>query len=160
MKIQRPHIMVTNNNGIFRIINVSVGILILWIGGVIYVAFRPQSIYLFRYLDALTLSDYVLIVRKYFSNTVLPDFIIYALPDGLWITSYIFIMVGIWNVFNRQQLILCSILPVISILSELGQFCGIVKGTPDYADIVCYATPYICYLSINHIINKLHKETV
>lgn len=129
----------------------------LCIGGFIYIAFRPQSIYIFQYLDFLSLSDYVCLIREHFSDVSLPDFMIFALPDGLWIASYILIMISIWwKRSEKQQMIFCSILPVIGISSELGQYCGFVKGTADFADIVCYTVPFICYLLVKFKTNKLH----
>lgn len=130
----------------FNTRRMALGILLLSIGGFIYIAFRPDSILLFRFIEILNLSNFTTCCREFFSNINIPEFIIYSLPDGLWTASYILIMTGIWKSPGANQVLFSAFLPFIGVISEIGQYFGIVKGTPDYADLICYIIPFLIYI--------------
>lgn len=132
----------------FNIHRIVLGFILLSIGGLIYLLFRPDSLVLFRFIDCINLSNFVAHIREFSSNASIPDFYIYALPDGLWITSYILIMTGIWTFPDVKQIAFCSLLPAIGLITEVGQYLRLVKGTPDYADAICYITPFLIYVLI------------
>lgn len=138
----------------FNINRIVCGIILLCIGGFMYLAFRPDSIVLFRLIDWLDLTYFISCIREFLSNIIIPEFIIYSIPDGLWISSYILIMTGIWTIPNSNQVLFCSFLPFIGFISEIGQYLGVVKGTPDYADLICYITPFLIYIVTRKIIQN------
>ena len=73
---------------------------------------------------------------------------VYSLPDGLWVISYIMIVDVIWCNNRKAQLLWGGILTVIGVVSELLQRIYVVNGTYDYNDILCYTIPYILYLTL------------
>jgi hypothetical protein len=79
----------------------------------------------------------------------LPDWLIYSLPDGLWIFSYMSLILLIWkNKINLHNIIWIVIAPVIVILFEFGQLLYITKGTFDYNDIAFYIVGTILPISL------------
>ncbi|MBR5716835.1 MAG: hypothetical protein IKX59_09640 [Bacteroidales bacterium] len=88
-------------------------------------------------------------MRSHSSAISLPDIFIYALPGGLWTLGYILIIDHIFG--NRSRMLRiawASIIPILGIGSGLLQGIGLLPGTFDLWDLVCYALPYIIYIVI------------
>lgn len=111
----------------------------LIIGGTLYLGFRSQDLLMFRWVNYLGLSNIVNLWRSYCSQYPLPEWISYALPDGLWLLSYMLLMHTIWGEHIRQYKVWVYILPVIAITSELMQLVILSLGTFDIMDIICYS---------------------
>jgi len=86
----------------------------------------------------------------------LGGWVVYSLPDGLWLFSYILLMGCIWN-FNLKRSFYASFpLAFIAIGSELLQILGWVPGTFDVVDLLCYLAAcglgHVYLKSFNHLI--------
>ena len=69
----------------------------------------------------------------------LPDFLLYALPDGFWMFSYMSLILYLWNnELRRDNFFWIFILSIIALLSELGQLLKIISGTFDIVDLLMY----------------------
>jgi len=84
-----------------------------------------------------------------YSNN-LPNIILYSLPDGLWLFSYISFILLLWkNEIKNENLFWILIIPLISLVSELGQLTNFVPGTFDFSDLLVYflgtILPFIIY---------------
>lgn len=126
----------------------------LFIGGSIYVIFRPLTLNMFRWFDTLGISSLINKYRELANYVSLNDFVLYSLPDALWITSYLLIVNTIIPSKQKKELffwILC--LPIISVLSEFLQYYNLISGRFDIYDVVCYISPLI----INLIFLKYEK---
>ena len=91
-------------------------------------------------------------------NWNVPDFIKYSLPDGLYCAAYILIVDAIWQ--DSDSLIkhfIVSLVPVITITSEVLQFFGLVKGTFDYCDLILYSAPFFAYYLYKYYSLKFNK---
>lgn len=125
---------------------VTMAFVLFIIGGYIYVVFRPMSLRMFSWFESIEIMDVIDMLRL---NPILKtdsSFIIYSLPNGLWATSYILIMDALWAPSIKMQILFATIIPIIGILSELLQSAGILKGTFDTKDLLCYAIPCIGYV--------------
>ena len=79
-------------------------ILTLLIGGLIYIAFRTDSLLMFKWFSALSLDNIIneLRLTTMKLSPSLPNWFLYSLPDGLWIFSYVALIMTIWrNEINR-----------------------------------------------------------
>ena len=111
-----------------------VGALFLVWGSMIYLLFRSKS------LDSL---------RACVGKWEIPDMVIYSLPDGLYCAAYILLIDAIWNNNNGIiKYIFISLVPFATIISEILQYYGLVKGTFDIYDLLCYLLPTIIYITI------------
>jgi hypothetical protein len=87
----------------------------------VYVSFRTDSLTMFKWFAALsldttieTLRETTLTIKQYF-----PDWFLFSLPDGLWIFSYVSLMLLLWkNEVNKQNLFWIFMVPLIAIASE------------------------------------------
>lgn len=115
-------------------------------GGVIYVLYRDTNLRMFSWFKKLGLSSFIAHVRE---NVVisLPDWVVYSLPDGLWMCSFFLAMRVIWLRDNsRLSLYTTLILPVFIVLTEILQYFNFFPGTYDVIDLICYILPILIYL--------------
>lgn len=132
----------SNHKKVVKIV-VSLGCLAL--GGIIYVAFRTKSLLMFSWFDSIGLSGAVDKLRESASAIRLPYSVKYCLPNAFWTVSYILMVDALVSMDNNKVLWAVS-LPIIAILLEFGQYVGLVAGTFDIGDILCYAIPTVCFV--------------
>ncbi|OAD42366.1 hypothetical protein LPB303_14810 [Polaribacter atrinae] len=111
----------------------------IFIGGLIYIVSRSKSLKMFDWFEKINLSNEVSIIRDYFSNVELPNWIIYNLPDFLWVFSFTSLLFIIWNKKIEKENVFYLLFPMgIGVLSEFGQLFSIINGTFDKVDIIFY----------------------
>lgn len=113
----------------------------LLLGGFIYIAFRAEGLLLFDWAEAIGLSSAIEEVRQFFvpMRQNMANWILYSLPDGLWLFSYISLIIYLWqNQVSKQNLPWLVAVPVFIIVAEFGQMAGIVSGTFDILDVLFY----------------------
>lgn len=136
--------------------------LTLLIGSLIYILFRKSTLKMFFWFETIGIMNLINQIRK---NTTLygnklPDIFLYSLPDGFWIFSYISLILYLWkNELKTENLLWIFMIPLIAILSEIGQLMHIVPGTFDILDLLMYllgtTLPFIIYKK-SITINLLH----
>ena len=96
---------------------------------------------MFSWFDKLGASEIMKTTRDItlqYSNE-LPKWFVYSLPDGLWIFSYVCLMQYIWaETAIKKSLPWILVVPIIAILSELGQTINLISGTFDIIDLLFY----------------------
>ncbi len=110
-------------------------------GGLIYVLFRSDKLLMFRWFKIIGINQLVIFLRNtaFIKATIVPNWIKYSLPDGLWVFSYVSLMILIWGCeISKTTAFWIFIIPAIAILSEFGQLFKIVPGTFDFNDIAVY----------------------
>ena len=129
-------------------LKLPLGMMMLLIGGMTYLLFRPQTLLMFHVTDAIGLSAAINSMREGISSQ-LPEFIIYSLPGALWAAAYILTTeYFLYRQSVKTRILVAGIIPIIGAVSELLQFTGLLPGTFDVADLLCYLVPYLLYLSI------------
>ena len=130
-------------------LQILAGVILLVAGGLIYTLFRPTTLLGFRITDAIGLSPLINNWRTALATQQPAPFIVYCLPNGLWSAAFILIMDRLFaHQPLRQRLCWTAVIPGIGITAELLQAVGIVPGTFDWLDILCYAVPYLVYVGI------------
>ena len=101
------------------------------VGTAIYIGWRDQNMWVFRGIDAVGANW--LVVRP---DIPLPGWVLYSLPDGCWVYAYTSWMLMIWRRMNLW--VVTGV--VLAVGGELGQLqvVGLVPGTYDNTDMVCY----------------------
>ena len=113
----------------------------LLFGGLIYVFFRTSSLLMFSWYKNIGLGEVLSRLRK---STIpiagfIPDWILYSLPDGLWIFSYVCLILFIWkNSVSLRNIFWILIIPGLAISSELCQRFTFITGTFDWTDLLLY----------------------
>ena len=121
---------------------INIGFLFtLLFGGFIYILFRQDSLKMFSWFESVNLSNSISELRLFTLplSFHLPDWFLYSLPDGLWLFSYISLLLLIWgNVISKQNIHWVLLVPLIAIFSEIGQLIKLVPGTFDIVDLGFY----------------------
>lgn len=119
--------------------------LLLALSSFIYLVFRPSDIIAFRFIDRAGLSGTIESLRALTSGINLPSMVIYSIPDGLWLISYMFIADSLLPASPSKPLWILA-LPGNAVASELAQFWHLLPGVFDFRDLMCYLIPTLVYL--------------
>ena len=136
-----------------RTFEAILGIVLLSCGCMVYLLFRSKSLYIHVWCEDLGLAGIVESMRFATQGLPITDFVKFSLPDGLYCAAYLLIMDSIWHKEKGvMKYITLSIVPIVTIASEALQYFGIVRGTFDILDMICYVVPPLAYimLKINH----------
>lgn len=135
------------------------GVIFLICGCSIYLLFRSTTLNIYQWCSAIGFSTSIDAMREYTQTWDLPDFVRYCLPDGLYCAAYLLIMDAVWK--GDKSLLkytVLSIVPFVTISSELLQYGGFVPGTFDPYDLLCYSIPPTVYI-ICDMTNNVHQLT-
>ena len=133
--------MFLSSNTLFQLVSYHISLILIVIGGLLYLSFRPDFLLMFGWADFLGLDNVVHQLRNQtaFMLTAMPEFIIYSLPNGLWIFSFGVLMLAIWGIHQPfQTYIWTAALLAVGISSEVLQITGLIPGTFDILDVVAY----------------------
>ena len=111
------------------------------IGAAIYLFFRTTSLLVFHWLSAVNLLEPTLIVRGWLAEITLPNWLLYSVPDGLWVYAVTSWMILIWQ--RRPPFLWLFVGVALGLGGELGQAIGIVPGTYQHLDIVSYIAGFL-----------------
>jgi hypothetical protein len=103
--------------------------LAVFIGGLIYILFRPSEHIFFGWISpAGSLSPVFC--------RILPEWFVYSLPNGLWAFAYALLITRIWS-GSRSWLryFWMASIPLLVLGFEILQFPGIIPGTFCFEDI-------------------------
>jgi hypothetical protein len=109
------------------------------IGAIIYIIFRDKSLFVFKWIDLLSLSPAVEYFRISFISIKeqIPTPILYTLPDALWTYSFTYVMGDIWKgVKNIWAYLFIGLAPVCGVGGEVFQYFNLVPGTFDINDLI------------------------
>ena len=128
---------------------IAVGMLLLFMGGMIYVLYRPQTLLLFHVAGGLGMTDLIGQWRQMATAWHPAAFTVYCLPAGLWALSYVLIVGTLAQGLPAiRRWVAVFFIPLLGIASEVMQAMGIVPGTFDWTDLTLYALPLIAYAII------------
>lgn len=111
----------------------------LLVGGIIYITWRSETLRMFGWFESVQLDGAVYGLRDMYGGQVsqLPMWLLYSLPDAVWVYSFAMYMGLVWVDTNpRVAFSLSAIGPTLGIGGELGQAFGIVPGTFDVVDLL------------------------
>lgn len=137
----------------------------LLVGGLIYILFRTSTLKMFTWCESIGLWSLTTALRKltFPFAPKMPEWVLFSLPDGLWIFSYVSLMLFIWNnTVSLKNLFWILIIPFLAISSEIGQGPGLIPGTFDFADLLLYifgmTLPFLLFNKSINLNLKLHKS--
>lgn len=142
-----------------RNIKFCIALLLLLVGGWVYVLFRPHSLLMFHIVKPLQNLTLLNCIQGEVLHLNILEFIIYCFPGCLWAASYIFVIDGLLSEKTAYiRLLWSGVIPMVGIVSEMLQYAQILPGTFDMFDVICYGLPFTIYLIIS--IYSTHYKTV
>ena len=112
------------------------------LGAGIYTLWRSKRLLVFTWYGWLGLTTPVMAIRAEAASVrhFVPGFVLYSLPDALWVYSFTFLMQSVWfcrpKSWGRAFWILLPVL--LAVGAEIGQLFKVVQGTFDFMDIAGY----------------------
>ena len=132
-----------------RIERSILSLLMLCIGGLIYIGLRDKSLLMFDWFNHIGLSQHVDFFRGLFNSEGVYGWVKNSLPDGLWLFSYMFLVDAIWNGSKSIcAYIFIYYLPFLALVSEFSQYFGLVPGVFDWIDVASYLFAILLYITI------------
>lgn len=131
---------------------------------VIYLLFRSRKLFYYQIVEMMNLDPHVRSIRKivWVYRKYIPNWVIYSLPDGLWLFS-----MGVSILHNRvfykkaQNIFNIIFVTMVGIEIFQGIFGGhgTFVGTFDGADVICYTIGYIIASFLSYLNwEKNHKD--
>lgn len=105
------------------------------LGAAVYLLWRSPRLLVFRWMEAASLDGVLASARTLVAGVRLPGWLLFSLPDALWVYAFVACMALIWRGRPvRQAAFWMALGPALSLGSELAQLAGLVPGTFDRAD--------------------------
>ena len=112
------------------------------LGTAIYTIWRSQNLIVFHWYAIAGLIPVVAAARHalYAYRSVIPQPLLYSLPDALWVYSFTAALVLIWRRESVSlQKGLWLLLPsMLALGAEFGQALHLMPGTFDWSDVIAY----------------------
>ena len=120
-------------------------------GGMIYVLWRSDTLLMFAWFDALGMRPAVGMLREYAALhfQALPHWVVFSLPQALWLFSGILYFQCIWRGANAASSMLWTgAFVAIAFGFELGQLLNLVPGYFDVWDALSLIAAYLLALAV------------
>lgn len=119
--------------------------------GMMYISFRPDTLKMFHWFKLFGILDYLEDLQH--NPARVPAWMLYNLSDGMWLFAYSILIGCIWNFKIRDCWMFILVMPFICIPHEFLQGLGIMHGTYDPTDVLCYVVAVVCGLIYVWVIN-------
>lgn len=141
--------MLKNNKT--RCLYLSMSLVSFLTGTAVYLLFRTTDLYMFSAIKSLPVYHKLDVLRKSCSGFTMPDWVVYNVPDGLWLFAYLLLIEAIWlnDTGRAKSLFLCA-LPALAVATEFLQMWNPSFGTGDVWDVAAYGIATILFLIIKH----------
>lgn len=145
-----------------RSLRLFIGVVLLLAGCLIYFSWRDEHINLCVWTNEIGFGFLIEFLHTTIGRIEPGSFVRDSLPDGLYCLAYILIMDCVWERSKLSlRVLMAMLIPLLAIIHEILQCCGVVAGTFDTADLFCYLLPVLTYLSyiiLNTITLKTGKK--
>lgn len=122
----------------------------LFLGVVIYSLWRGIPL-----VHSISLAPYFMKYPKP------PDWILYNLPDGLWMYSFLSSLLLIWNLMISKRFFIWLFIAISTgFVLEILQGINVINGTFDWFDIIAYLVSFVLFskfLIFKHL-TKIYYE--
>ena len=131
-----------------RIIFCCLSLILFFVACWIYVSNRSTDMVIYDWLSIDVNNQLFCFFRNI--EIELPDWVLYNLPDALWLLSFLFMNEAIWGKDNRKY-IFVAVVTIFALSIEILQMYTLFPGTGDMLDIISYIIVLIIYLINNFL---------
>ena len=109
----------------------------------IYIGYRTSDMILYTWLHIDFQNSLFELIRSH--KYELSNWMIYNMPDALWLLSYLLLIDLIWTKKSIIKICFLLIIPCFALGIEISQFYGLIEGTGDYLDLLSYTFALVVY---------------
>ena len=132
----------------YRIIFCCLSLILFFVACLIYVSNRSTDMVIYDWLSIDVNNQLFCFFRNI--EIELPDWVLYNLPDALWLLSFLFMNEAVWGEDNRKY-IFVAVVSIFALSIEILQMFTLFPGTGDILDIISYVIVLIIYLINNFL---------
>lgn len=132
----------------YRIIFCCLSLILFFVACWIYVSNRSTDMVIYDWLSIDVNNQLFCFFRN--TEIELPDWVLYNLPDALWLLSFLFMNEAVWGEDNRKY-IFVAVVSIFALGVEILQMYTLFPGTGDILDIISYIIVLIIYLINNFL---------
>ena len=143
---------------LFKTSTVLLALLCVFMCGMMYITFRPDTLKMFHWFKMFGLLDYLEELQH--NPARVPMWLLYNLPDGMWLFAYSILIGCIWNFKIRDCWMFILVMPSICIPHEFLQGLGIMHGTYDPSDVLAYVLAIIAGFAYVFVVHQLAFKKV
>ena len=132
----------------YRLIFCCLSLILFFVACWIYVSNRSTDMVIYDWLSIDVNNQLFCFFRNI--EIELPDWVLYNLPDALWLLSFLFMNEAIWGKDNRKY-IFVAVVTIFALSIEILQMYTLFPGTGDMLDIISYIIVLIIYLINNFL---------
>ena len=137
----------------FKFGTIGIAFLCVFLCGMMYITFRPDTLKMFHWFKVFGLLDYLDELQH--NPARVPSWMLYNLPDGIWLFAYSILIGCIWNFKIRDCWMFILVMPFICIPHEFLQGLGIMHGTYDPSDVLAYLLAIIAGFADVYLVHRL-----
>jgi hypothetical protein len=138
---------------LFKAGTVAIALTCVLMCGLMYISFRPDTLKMFHWFKVFGLLDYLEDLQR--NPARVPGWMLYNLPDGIWLFAYSILIGCIWNFKIRDCWMFVLVMPFICIPHEFLQGLSIMHGTYDSSDVFAYLLAIIAGFIYIYIVDAL-----
>ena len=127
------------------------------IGGLIYAVFRKEEYVFLSLLKKIGVDFTALRYGEFSVKTGAGFFLIYSLPQGLWLLSGLIITGIIWKDNVKYFLLYSSAVAALSVTHEFSQKLKNIAGTFDPADIAALLCSYVMGIALYFLFIRVDR---
>lgn len=140
--------------------SLGVGSLSVFLGGMIYISWRENSLLMFRWAQIFHMDNVVENLRellRLFSGTM-PAWFYYSLPNALWLFGGLTLLGALWGRDKMGAIFWCFTFCLLAFGAEFCQLLGFLPGTFDCVDLALMAAALIAAATFQriHFIGEAH----
>lgn len=143
---------------LFKTITIVIAFLCVSVCGMMYVYFRPDTLKMFHFFKYIGVLDMLENMKR--DPSILYSWVLYNLPDGVWLFAYSIIIGCIWNFKIKDCWMFIFVMPLISISHEFMQGLGIMHGTYDPNDVFAYILAISVGCAYVYVVDRLGFKNV
>ena len=137
----------------FKITTVCIAFMCIFMCGMMYVSFRPDTLKMFHFFKVFGLLDFLTELQH--NPARVPSWMLYNLPDGIWLFAYSILIGCFWNFKMKDCWMFILVMPSICIPHEFLQGLGIMHGTYDPHDVLAYLLAIVAGLVYVYMVHYL-----
>lgn len=137
----------------YKIITICLAFMCVLMCGMMYISFRPDTLKMFHWFKVFGLLDYLEDLQH--NPARVPAWMLYNLPDGIWLFAYSILIGCIWNFKIRDCWMFILVMPFICIPHEFLQGLGVMHGTYDPQDVLAYLMAITAGFTYVYLVHRL-----
>ncbi len=125
------------------------------LGGIIYIAFREESLRMFEWFEEIGVTPVIHAFRSSLAplHEYIPYIMIYSLPNALWYLSGMLAFSELWKKGNGKWFWVC-VVSIIAFGAEFGQAFKLIEGAFSIPDVILMVGSLCLFFTLESLLRE------